>query len=108
MTEIGDELKATLEARREVGQELEPELVARFVDRVEQEIDRRIDERLAAQRHGRGPAPAPWGSPTPMVLGSLLLAIPLLGIAGGTAGFPGVLLVCLAIVLVNRMWADHR
>jgi uncharacterized membrane protein YtjA (UPF0391 family) len=28
-----------------------------------------------------------------------------MGIAGGTAGFPGVLVVCIAIVLVNLLWA---
>ena len=107
MSEISDELKATIAARREVGQELEPELVDRFVDRLEKEMDRRIDERLAERRYARH-APAPWGSPTPMALGSLALAIPLLGIAGGTAGLGGVLLVCLAIVLVNAMWAYRR
>ena len=38
---------------------------------------------------------------TPMVLGSLGLSIPLLGIAGGTAGLAGVAIVAAAIVLVN-------
>src|SRR5215211_7300417 len=104
---MGDELRATLEARREVGTELEPQLVERFVDRLEKEIDRRIDERLPQRRH-HSSAPVPWGSPTPLALGSLALAIPLLGIAGGTAGFPGVLLVCLAIVLVNYFWSTRR
>lgn len=107
MSEIRDELAATLAARREVGAELEPQLVERFVERLEQEMDRRIDERLAHRRHGARP-PAAWGSPTPMALGSLALAIPLLGVAGGTAGFPGVLAICLAIVLVNFLWATRR
>jgi uncharacterized membrane protein YtjA (UPF0391 family) len=44
----------------------------------------------------------------PLALGSLGLAIPLMGIAGGTAGFPGVLAVCIAIVLVNLFWAAPR
>jgi hypothetical protein len=106
VSEIGEELRATLEARREVGKELEPELVERFVDRLEQEMDRRIDERLAQRSRHRGPAATM--SSTGMALGSLALAIPLLGVAGGTAGFPGILMVCLAIVLVNAMWAYRR
>ena len=106
MSELQHELEATLAARREVGRELEPQLVEQFVERMEKEIDRRIDERLAERRPQR--PPVPWGSPTPMVLGSLALAIPLLAIAGENAGSWGVLLVCLAIVLVNAMWANRR
>ena len=106
MSEIRDELEATLEARAEMGKQLEPQLVEQFVDRLEKEIDRRIDKRLAERRPGRH-APMPWRSPTPMVLGSLLLAIPLIGAAGATAGSPGVLFVCLAIVLLNAMGAKR-
>ena len=106
MTELRDELEATLEARREVGKELEPQLVEQFVDRLEKEIDRRIDERLA-ERGGRRHTPV-YHSPTGMALGSLALAIPLLGVAGGLAGLGGVIIVCLAIVIVNAMWAQRR
>jgi hypothetical protein len=42
--------------------------------------------------------------PVAIPLGSLGIAIPLLGVAGGTAGWPGVLLVCVAIVLVNAFY----
>jgi hypothetical protein len=44
----------------------------------------------------------------PLALGSLGLSIPLMGIAGGLAGFPGILVVCIAIVLVNLLWAAPR
>jgi uncharacterized membrane protein YtjA (UPF0391 family) len=43
-----------------------------------------------------------------LALGSLGIAIPLMGVAGGTAGFPGILVVCIAIVLVNLFWATQR
>ncbi len=103
MSELGKELEATLRARQELGSELEPQLVERFVDRLEAEIDRRVDQRLAERR----PEPRPHrpGSVTPMVLGSLGIAIPLMGVAGGTAGAVGIALVCLAVVLVNFFWA---
>ncbi len=100
--ELREEAEATLAARVEVGQELEPQLVDRFADRVEQEIDRRARE-LATQRRPTHNAPM-----IPLALGSLGIAIPLLGIAAGTAGFPGVIAVCLAIVLVNLLWATRR
>jgi hypothetical protein len=38
------------------------------------------------------------------MLASLGISIPLLGIAGGTAGLPGIALVSLAIVLVNYFY----
>jgi Flp pilus assembly protein TadB len=100
LSEIRPELEATLAARHELGAELEPQLVERFVEKLETEIDRRIDARLAAQRR-----PGRRGSVTPMVLGSLGIAIPLMGVAGGTAGAVGIAFVCLAIVLVNLFWA---
>ena len=100
--ELREEAEATLAARVEVGQELEPQLVDRFADRVETEIDRRARE-LAARRRPAHNAPM-----IPLALGSLGIAIPLLGIAGGTAGLAGVIAVCIAIVLVNLLWATRR
>jgi hypothetical protein len=101
------ELEATLAAREEVGDELEPQLVDRFADRIEAEIDRRASQK-AAQQRPRSPGPHHGAPMIPLALGSLGLAIPLMGIAGGTAGFPGVLVVCIAIVLVNLLWAAPR
>lgn len=99
------ELEATLHAREEVGSDLEPQLVESFVDKIDAEIDRRVDEQIAHHRRSRPSG----GLPIAVPLGSLGIAIPLLGVAGGTAGFPGVLIVCLAIVLVNAFYyASHR
>ena len=87
------EAEATLAARRELGEELEPELVDAFVERIE----RRLDERLRESR----PAARDRGQEFVITLVSLGVAIPMLGIAAGTAGLPGVVAVCLALVLVN-------
>jgi hypothetical protein len=96
-------LEATLAAREEVGDELEPQLVDRFADRIEAEIDRRASQKAAQQRHlPRGAHNAPM---IPLALGSLGLSIPLMGIAGGIGGLPGIIAVCVAIVLVNLLWA---
>ena len=93
--ELRKEAEATLAARRELGQELEPELVDAFVERVE----RRLDERLSKAR----PAPRDRRQEFVITLVSLGVAVPMLGIAGGTAGLPGVVAVCAALVLVNLL-----
>lgn len=91
----GDELHAALEARRELGPAREQEVIATFLDRVERGIEQRVDARLA---QGAAPARDPR---VPVTIVSLALAIPMLGICGGIAGFPGLLMVCIALVLVN-------
>ena len=102
------ELEATLPAREEIGEELEQQLVDRFADRVEAEIDRRASEKAARQR-SRPPAPPHHAAPLiPLALGSLALAIPRIAIAATQAGLGGVIAVCIAIVLVNLLWAAPR
>jgi hypothetical protein len=89
-----DEVAAALGARRELGAEYEDEVVDALVAKIE----KRLEERR--------PAPVrreePWRA-TPMIA-SLGIAIPLLGIAGGTAGVAGIALISLAIVLVNYFY----
>jgi hypothetical protein len=92
----GAELEAVLAARKELGPEYEPELVDSFLEQVEKRLDGRGSAVPARRHRERHPAVS-----IPVVLGSLGLAIPLLGVAGGTAGLAGVLVVCVALVLVN-------
>jgi hypothetical protein len=92
VSETRDELEAAIAARREVGAELEPQVIDGFVERIEKRIDERARE-LAPKHAGV--------DSTRLALGSLVFAIPLLGIAGGIAGLPGIALVCIAIVIVN-------
>jgi hypothetical protein len=95
VSETRDELEAAIEARREVGADLEPQVIDGFVERIEKRIDQRARE-LQPRRGGPNLA---------IPLGSMALAIPLLGIAGGTAGLAGIALVCIAIVLINLIAA---
>jgi hypothetical protein len=89
-----EELQAHVAARRELGPEYEPELVDSFLERVEGKLDQRHRGK-AARRDKEHHAI------TPLVLGSLVLSIPLIGVAGAQAGPFGVAMVCIAIVLVN-------
>ena len=98
-TEVRPELEATLHARGELGEELEPQLVDRFADKLEEEIERRAAD-LAKRRQ-----PAEHHSVTPLVLGSLGIGIPLIAIAGDKGGATGVIAVCIALVLMNVLWA---
>jgi hypothetical protein len=88
-----EELRAVAAARRELGPEYEPELVDSFLERLERQMERRTGKRVGHSRDHR--------MVTPLVLGSLGLSIPLMAIAGGTAGLAGIVLVCVAIVTVN-------
>jgi hypothetical protein len=89
-----EELRAVVAARRELGPEYEPELIDSFLERIEARVDKRHRGK-AARRDKEHHAI------TPLVLGSLGLAIPLLAVAGSAAGALGVAMVCVAIVLVN-------
>lgn len=82
-----DEVQSALAARRELGVEYEDEVVEALVEKIE----RRLGERRAA------PRPVV----TPLVLGSLGISIPLIGVAANFAGLAGVIAVCVAVVLVN-------
>ena len=94
-----DELHAALEARRELGPAYEREVLEAFAE----QLERRLESRL---RHER-PVPARRERDKELALAivSLLVAVPLIAIAGGTVGLAGVLAVCAAIVLVNVAFA---
>ena len=87
------ELRAVLAARRELGPEHDEHLIAGFVDRIEKEVDRRVDARLAAAgpRRRSGSALHP---------GNLALCIPIVAIAGGIGGLPGLIVAFLALAFV--------
>jgi Flp pilus assembly protein TadB len=93
---LRDELEGTLAAREELGRELEPQLVESFLDRIEQ----RLEERTRTPAHVSGDKRPELA----LAIVSLGVSIPLIAIAGGTAGVPGVAMVCVAIVLVNYLF----
>jgi hypothetical protein len=86
-----DEARAALEAQRELGPAYDDAVVERFAQRIEERLKERKPQ----------PARRPSDQNTAIVIVSLITAIPMIAIAGGTVGVPGVALVCLALVLVN-------
>jgi hypothetical protein len=100
------DLKAAIAARQELGGAMEDEVIDAFLSR--------IDERLAARstpaEHRAVPVRPPKGEPVnPIIpIGTLLLAIPLMAIAGGIAGGFAVIAVVTAIVAVNLLYFIDR
>jgi hypothetical protein len=88
-----DEVRAALRARNELGEEMEPAIVEAFVERIERRLAERGDqgERALARKREHQKE---------MVLGSMGIAVPLLAIAAVFAGLAGVVVVCVALVLI--------
>lgn len=113
--DLKKELNATLQARRELGDEYESALVDSFLEKVDQRIDgsveRRVRRQLAEQqmvvaRDSRGPKSTDTlGERFGFGIVSLVLAIPLSAIGGGSSGLPGLLVAWAGIVGVNVVQA---
>jgi hypothetical protein len=97
-----EEVSLAVETRREVGEDLEPHVIDAFLERVGAAIDERVDQRIAGRRRSGGPAAMG------LAVISLVFAIPLTGIGGGTAGLAGLLVVWAGIVAVNFAYALRR
>jgi hypothetical protein len=83
----------TVAARQELGPEHDEHLIAGFLDRIDRELDRRVDERLAR----RGPAKRRKSVVNPP---NLAISIPIVAVAGGIGGLPGLILAFAALVTV--------
>lgn len=88
-----DEARAVLEARAELGPEMEPAVVDAFVERIERRLALRTEEseRALARRRNHQQE---------MILGAMGISVPLLAMAAIFAGLPGVIAVCVALVVI--------
>jgi hypothetical protein len=95
MTDDGvkDELHSTIEARKELGDEMEPAVIDAFVERIERRLADRADESARALQRKRN-------HQKEMVLGSMGISVPLLAFAAIFTGLPGVIVVCVALVVI--------
>jgi hypothetical protein len=88
-----DEIRAAIQARGELGADMEPAVVDAFVERIERRLAERAgNSELALMRKRE--------HQKEMVLGSMGIAVPLLAIAAVFAGLAGVVVVCVALVLI--------
>jgi hypothetical protein len=107
MRSTREDLQATLDARRDLGPDYEAALVESFVERLDATIAARVQAELQmygpASHKGKHPGKAknPGAAMIPMVLGSMGISIPLTAIAASSAGFVGLLITWLGIVVIN-------
>jgi hypothetical protein len=92
-----EDVHAAIEARRELGQELEPQVIDAFVERIE----KKIAEETRALTPDR--ARAHQGSFL-ITLASLILAVPITGIAATHGGIIAMIVVWAGIVIVNVVY----
>ncbi|MGW4894191.1 hypothetical protein ACWEQL_18255 [Kitasatospora sp. NPDC004240] len=104
--ELKRDLDAALQTRKELGKEYEAEIVDSFLSRLDARLDAQVDARVERRlaEHGVGEG-HPYGRghhhrggggrPGWMHAFTLIMAIPLSGVAAGTSGLMG-LVVCWA------------
>lgn len=90
---VKDELRSAIEARRELGDEMEPAVIDAFVERIEKRLTDRGDQNELALQRKRS-------HQQDMVLGSMAISVPLFALAAIFTGLPGVIAVCVALVLI--------
>lgn len=81
-------------------QELSQQILVGMQSSIEAQVDWRLQQRAA--KSGSGSA-----KNVGLILGSLGIGIPLMGIAGAFGGLPGIIAVCIMLISVNAAWASH-
>ncbi|MGQ4515247.1 hypothetical protein [Streptomyces sp. DW26H14] len=115
--ELKKELNATLQARRELGEEYDSALVDSFLEKVENRLDGTMDKRVrrelaeqqlvVARGASRRRSHDSFGERYGFGIVSLILAVPLSGIAGSFGGLAGLVVTWLGIVGVNAVHAGR-
>ena len=90
---VRDELHSAIEARKELGDEMEPAVIDAFVERIERRLADRVDKSEQALQRKRN-------HQKEMVLGSMGISVPLFALAAVFTGLPGVIAVCVALVVI--------
>jgi hypothetical protein len=90
---VREELRSAIEARRELGEDMEPAIIDSFVARIEQRLAERSSESAWAVERKRE-------FQKEMILGSMGISIPLMAVAAVFTGLPGVVAVCVALVVI--------
>ena len=81
-------------------QELSQQILVGMQSGIEAQVDWRLQQRAA--KSGGGSA-----KNVGLILGSLGIGIPLMGIAGAFGGLPGIIAVCIMLISVNAVWAGR-
>ncbi|MDN5852925.1 MAG: hypothetical protein L0K86_08775 [Actinomycetia bacterium] len=96
------DLEAALRARESVGSEYDDAFVDAIVDRIEAEVDRRVAAEALRRRSCR-----PRGYPISLAYVSIVLGLPITGVAGATADVDGIIAAWGGIAVVNLLAATR-
>ncbi|MGW6919134.1 hypothetical protein ACWGB8_35760 [Kitasatospora sp. NPDC054939] len=110
--ELRRDLDAAVQTRKELGKEYESEIVDSFLSRLDArldaQVDARVERRLAehgaghpGRSGGRGPGASAAGRASWRHMFTLVMAVPLSGVAAGTSGLMGLLVCWAGIVGVS-------
>ncbi|MCX6022926.1 MAG: hypothetical protein NTZ05_14590 [Chloroflexi bacterium] len=95
-TTVQDELRLHLDSLHDLGPAYADDLAASFMRKLDIMIDAKVEARLAERGIRRFK-----DSHTATLAITLGLGIPLTAISGGMAGFPGMLIVWLGLILIT-------
>lgn len=102
--ELRRDLDAAVQTRKELGKEYESEIVDSFLARLDSRLDARVEQRVA-ERLGEADAPKRGRDGTSsqfkLQVLSLVMGIPLSGVAGGIGGLTGLFVCWAGIVGIN-------
>lgn len=90
-----------METRKDLGPDYEAALVESFVAKLDATIAERVRAEVDSRRPSKKKGDKNSAPIVPLALGSMALAIPLSAIAGGQAGFIGLAMVWIGIVIIN-------
>lgn len=102
MSGIGkNDLEAALELRREQGRQIEPALVDALAHRIEGTVRQRFEAEVVERRRSDVAHKSSQNARIAVGILSLIISIPLTGIAGEVGGILGMAIVWTGLVLIN-------
>ncbi|MGW4647774.1 hypothetical protein [Kitasatospora sp. NPDC004289] len=108
--ELKRDLDAAVQTRKELGKEYEAEIVDSFLARIDSRLDARVEQRVSEQLDGGRRRGGGGGGASKLPIVSLVMGIPLSGVAAGTSGIWGLIVCWAGIVGVNmaNALASHK
>ncbi|MFD9127184.1 hypothetical protein [Kitasatospora sp. NPDC059571] len=99
--DLARDLDAALQTRKELGPEYESALVDSFLARLDARLDAGAERRTAGQADPDRPQRPRGGQQFKIQVLSLVMGVPLSGVAAGTCGLAGLVVCWAGIVGIN-------
>lgn len=102
--ELEEEIATRLDTLRTLGPQYTDSVAKSLLDEIDHLIDAKIKAELPQRRSGRADVAHEKRN---MLIAILAFSIPLLGIAGGTAGILGILFISAALMIIAIVAMTH-